>query len=273
MTQHAPLPDHLPPALLAQLRALLPETAAAPAVPLLGGRCNRLWRIGDVVVKVYARDAARPLFPNDPLAEAAVLRALAGSGLAPDLLIAGQGWIAYRHVAGDSWRQDPRPVALALAAVHRQTPPPGLRRLPLGAMALAAAARAMARPGLPPLPDVAEVALPRPGLVHGDAVPGNLIAGPGGLLLIDWQCPGLGDPAEDLALFLSPAMQHLYRGAPLTVVEQAAFLAAYPDPETVARYRHLRPLLHWRIAAHCALRAAEGAADYRAALALECAAL
>lgn len=273
MTQHAPPPDLLPPPVLAQLRAMLPDLVAEPAVPLRGGRCNRLWRIGSVVAKLYAPGSARPLFPNDPLAEAAALRALAGTGLAPGLLLAGPGWIAYRFVPGTPWNRDPRPVAQALAAVHRHPPPPGLRQMPLGDQALMASARAMAHPGLPPPPKVPTVAAPTPCLLHGDAVPGNIITGPQGLTLIDWQCPGLGDPAEDLALFLSPAMQQLYRGAPLSPAETAAFLAAYPDADIVARYRLLRPLLHWRIAAHCALRAAEGAADYRAALGLELAAL
>ncbi|MDZ7906962.1 MAG: aminoglycoside phosphotransferase family protein, partial [Gemmobacter sp.] len=87
MTQHAPPPDLLPPPVLARLRAMLPDLAAEPAVPLRGGRCNRLWRIGSVVAKLYASGSARPLFPNDPLAEAAALQALAGTGLAPGLLL------------------------------------------------------------------------------------------------------------------------------------------------------------------------------------------
>ena len=40
---------------------------------------------------------------------------------------------------------------------------------------------------------------------------------------------GPGGPVDDLALFLSPAMQVLYRGRPLTAEEGAAFLDAYPN--------------------------------------------
>ena len=110
-------------------------------------------------------------------------------------------------------------------------------------------------------------------LVHGDPVPGNIVTGPGRAALIDWQCPALGDPAADLAIFASPAMQQVYRGAPLSEAESAAFLAAYPDEETVARYRALRPWYHWRMAAYCLFRAERGRAGYAAGLTLERAAL
>lgn len=267
----APLP---PPALVAAVTAACPGLPRGGWQALPGGRVNRLWRAGDHVVKLYLAEGASPLFPNAPAAEALVLRHLAGAALGPDLLAEGPDWIVYRHWPGAPWRQDTAAVAAALARLHRQAPPAGLRLLPMGAAGIAAHARAFAPQAmLPPLPDLAE---PPPGprvLVHGDAVPGNLIAGPDGLRLIDWQCPGAGDGVDDLALFLSPAMQQLYRGAPLSVAEAAGFLAAYPDRDTVARYRHLRPLLHWRIAAHCALRAAQGQADYAAALRLELAAL
>ncbi|MEI6801465.1 MAG: phosphotransferase, partial [Pseudomonadota bacterium] len=83
---------------------------------------------------------------------------------------------------------------------------------------------------------------------------------------IDWQCPGLGDPAEDLATFLSPAMQWLYTGRTLGPDQRSRFLHAYPDQATVARFQALEPLFTWRIAAHCRYRAAKGDADYAQAL-------
>ena len=85
-------------------------------------------------------------------------------------------------------------------------------------------------------------------------MPGNIVAHDGTLTLIDWQCPQIGDPTEDLALFLSPAMQQVYRGAPLSAAEEAAFLDRYPDPQLVARYLALRPWYHWRMAAYCLWR-------------------
>jgi hypothetical protein len=68
-------------------------------------------------------------------------------------------------------------------------------------------------------------------------------------------------------------MQWLYTRQTLSQDQATAFLAAYPDPQITTRYQTLAPLLHWRIAAHCAYRAAQGDADYATALALECAAL
>jgi hypothetical protein len=64
-------------------------------------------------------------------------------------------------------------------------------------------------------------------------------------------------------------MQWLYRGAPLSADETSAFLSAYGNPATIARYRALAPVLHWRIAAHCAWRAARGDTDYAQAMRLE----
>ncbi len=243
---------------------------------------------GAVVVKLYAADGGTLLFPNDPAAEASVLRALAGSGLAPHLrgsvpTDAGM-CLVYDHVPGVCWGsgagadtpgQDAASVARVLARVHQATLPPGLRRIPdpagtaemllhqcAGGDALAALC-----PGTVPAP------VPDDCLLHGDAVAGNLICGPHGITPIDWQCPAQGDPAEDIAMFLSPAMQWLYRGAVLTGAQMDAFLAAYPGAVTVARYRLLAPQFHWRMAAYCLWRAERGAQGYRAALALEIAAL
>jgi thiamine kinase-like enzyme len=108
-------------------------------------------------------------------------------------------------------------------------------------------------------------------VIHGDAVPGNILMSNQGVVLIDWQCPALGDPCEDIAAWLSPAMQWLYAGKPLTNAQADTFLNAFPS-ETAARYRTLAPLFHWRMAAHCQWKAQRGAADYHKALQLELAA-
>jgi aminoglycoside phosphotransferase (APT) family kinase protein len=110
-------------------------------------------------------------------------------------------------------------------------------------------------------------------LLHGDPVPGNILVTPDGLRLIDWQCPAVGDPVEDLALFLSPAMQLIYRGAPLTRAEGDAFTAAYADPQVQDRLNAMQPWHHWAMAAYCAWKAARGAQRYAQAMELELAAL
>jgi hypothetical protein len=252
--------------------AILPALRGKAWRPLTGGRTNRLWRVGDTVVKAYDPAAASPLFPNEPLAEARALAHLAPLGLGPALIGAAESWVAYRFTEGVPWRSDPAPVARLLHRLHA-APSPGFRSIPSGSGAILAQTRGILRdckggigpaptdPGIPPTV--------QPRLLHGDAVPGNIIDGPGGLTLIDWQCPASGDPAEDLATFLSPAMQWLYRGKVLSDGERSAFLASYPDPAVIARYLSLAPLFRWRMAAHCLWKWERGASDYAAALKLE----
>lgn len=242
----------------------------APWEPLRGGRSNAVWKVGDCVVKHYRPEAASPLFANLPAQEQLALEALAGQGLAPRLRAAGPDWLVYDHVPGAVWSGDPAPVARALARLHGLPPPEGLRRGATGPMLRdEILGWAPGDAGLPVCPAWPAGLSSLGRFIHGDAVPGNIIAAPGGPIFIDWQCPALGDPAEDIATFLSPAMQVLYVGAPLQEDAVARFLASYPLAEIVARYHRLAPLLHWRIAAHCAWKAARGDADYAAALRLE----
>ena len=205
-------------------------------------------------------------------AEAQALSRFGPLSLSPVLEHSGEGWIAYRFVEGAPWRSDPARVAALLHRLH-STYAPGFRVLPSGSGAILAQARAILAgctgriasapddPGIPPVDQTCPL--------HGDAVPGNIVDGPGGLTLIDWQCPASGDPTEDIATFLSPAMQRLYRGTILSEAEREAFLAAYPDPAIVARYRALKSVYRWRMAAHCLWKAERGASDYAGALRLE----
>lgn len=272
------LPMQTPPAaLVAAVMAINPGLTGCLWRPLSGGRSNRLWQVGPWVVKLFDPDAASPLFPNDPQAETLALRHVAPSGLAPQLRATGPDWLAYAHVPGAVWQSVSAPVAVALGRLHRLPLVAALRAQPSGSAAMAAQGAAIAAQchGAlpPPPPDAGVPPVNNPCLIHGDAVPGNVIVGPQGVTLIDWQCPAIGDPAEDLAAFLSPAMQWLYRGKVLTDTEAAAFLHAYPDTATVARYQALAPAFHWRMAAHCLWKAERGVADYAKALDLELAAI
>jgi thiamine kinase len=253
------------------LRAL-PVLAGLGWQSLAGGRTNRAWRIGDCVVKVYDPDAASPLFPNDPRAEARALAQIGPVGLAPRLLASGDDWVAYAHVEGTAGEADPAAIARCLFRIHQQ-PGLGYRSLPSGSAALIAQTHAIlaaCNGHVPPPPHDPNVpAVPATVLVHGDAVPGNIIATPNGPVLIDWQCPARADPTEDLATFLSPAMHWLYRGKLPDEAERAQFLDAYPDPVVVDRYLRLAPLFRWRMAAHCLWKTEHGAVDYATALRLE----
>jgi hypothetical protein len=244
--------------------------------PLMGGRVNCLWKVGQIVVKQYAKNGNSPLFPNDPKAEVTALALLARSGLSPTLLAHGQDWIAYKHLPGHTWQADPATVATALKTLHAIDPlAMPLRVAPNGSVPLLTQAIAIANlcsgPLPPPPPDLS---IPETSarLIHGDAVPGNMIHHNGKITLIDWQCPALGDPTEDIATFLSPAMQWLYRGSALTIQEISIFRTNIPA-KTMARYDLLAPLYHWRMAAHCLWKSEQGATDYAMALQMELAAL
>ncbi len=262
------------------------QTAVAQAFPTLpkawtplhGGRVNAVWRAGDMVIKHYHPSGDSPLFPNDPMAEAAALSLLAPHGLAPKLLGQGQGWIAYHYCPGTAWKTNTAQVADTLTRLHK-TPlqTARFRHAPNGSTPLLAQAKTIAalckqilsKHPLPPPPPDPNIPPGPTCLIHGDLVPGNLIVHHATLTLIDWQCPAIGDPVDDIATFLSPAMQYLYRGAPLTHDEIHTFRAACPT-QTLQRYDQLAAIYHWRMAAHCLWKAMP---DYTEAMQLEIAAL
>lgn len=233
-----------------------------------GGRSNLVLSDGASVLKIYDPKRSNPLFENDPQREACVLGALVATDLAPQLLRVGQteglDWLSYVHLDGTLWKQNVADVAELLGRVHLQPAPGFLPKGPDGSVDIAAQVRRIlglclknhglldAEPAgvVPPSGHVS--------LVHGDPVPANIVVSNGRLRLIDWQCPTRGDPAEDLAIFLSPAMQYLYRGAVLTDAEEQEFLNSYPRKSVVSRYLQLRPWFHWRMAAYCAWRMQRG---------------
>lgn len=90
--------------------------------------------------------------------------------------------------------------------------------------------------------------------IHTDCGPGNIIANNTAVYLIDWQCPAIGDPVEDLINFSSPAIQILYGLGPLSEADLNLFIDHYPEEETVSRYYQLRPIYHRRMAIFCANR-------------------
>ncbi len=263
--------DDPPDRLRRDVLTVFPDLVEEIWKPLTGGRSNAVWHVGSVVVKRFLPAKATPLFPNDPELEAKALEHLSNFQIAPRLLAKGPGWVVWRHCSGRSWQGEAGLAGLfeKLQMVPRFA---GLKARPMGAEAILADAKGFAPAGLPPPPVPRAIALPQPSLLHGDFVPGNILATDRGLRLIDWQCPAWGDPVDDLALFLSPAMQRLYRGRPLLAEEISVILQQLPD-QMRQRYLALRSALHWRIAAHCALRAERGDAGYEEALGLELAAL
>ncbi len=269
---------------------------AADGALLAGGYRNEVRRLRQgrawVIEKRYGAGdpVPNPMYPNLPDAEASALRLLAPLGLAPELLHHAPGTLTYRYVPGRTWRPGRRATLAAVAellhAVHTVPVSDGFRPLCRSAGeardhgdAMLAAVRDYGPAGmaLRLRPErVATDPVHTASLVHTDCGPGNIVRSGGRLVLIDWQCPGLGDPVEDLACLLSPAMLVLYACRPLSPAAVGAFLDAYPDRDTVARYRRDADAWHFRIAGYCAWRAVhladtdpEVAATYRTALAAE----
>lgn len=253
--------------------------------PLSGGRTNLIWRFDtpgqSFVCKLYSTNEDNHLFPNDPDAEWRILSWLRGRDLAPEpraFFDTSMGsCLVYDLIDGTPWRRGIAPVAGLLARLHRLDPPTGLRVVGSGSQALVEQAEALlARCAS----DRAEMLRSmRPGgsietssdlrLIHGDVVPANLLERPAGQILIDWQCPALADPCEDIATFLSPAMQSLYGGAPLGAADTQEFIRAYDNTAIGARYTRLAPYFHWRMAAYCLWKSEQGDADYAPAMRLE----
>ncbi|MCG7520613.1 phosphotransferase family protein [Ruegeria sp. Ofav3-42] len=256
---------------------------------MYGGRTNQVWKVlgggGDKVLKLYRATPRNPLFRNDPELEAQCLRALEPTGFVPRLRATGTHdtghWVFYDHAPGSPWKEGPEDVAELLSKLHRldaavQVPEGcnGSTDLAEHTERILSECRSDTRDRLAQLCPAGHVApTARTCLIHGDTVAGNILVARSGMTLIDWQCPAWGDPCEDIAMFLSPAMQRLYRGSPLNRTEEEQFLTAYDHPETVARFTELRPWYAWRMAAYCLWRIENGAADYAESLELEVAAL
>jgi fructosamine-3-kinase len=257
---------------------------------LRGGRTNTSWRVEEgeatFVCKLYSATTSNPLFPNDPEAEFSALTALVKRRLAPApiaLHTTTLGVCVFYEYLFSKEPAPPRAVGETLAALHQTplSPRMGFRQISNDANALRAHGhhilshcrgtemQALAKEA-PPAPELHKAPAV---FLHGDLVPSNIIATSNGVRFIDWQCPAIGDPCHDLAMFLSPAMQLLYAGKALTAEHAEEFLLGYGDPAVVARYRLLAPLFHWRMACYALWKTQQGDMDYQAALHVECAAL
>ena len=246
-------------------------------VRLVGGRTNELWKFGsagrDLVCKFFTGTHS-PLFPNDPQAELATLSHLAGSDLAPrpiGLFQTSAGpFLVYEFMEGIPWQGDVRKAARLLKAIHsiksvkdvpeNQRPIDQIVQfsdLVCSGVSHDASARILSY-----RPDFDKVSPYQPGLLHGDPVASNMIETSERLSLIDWQCPSIGNPCADIALFLSPAMRQLYGGDRPNSESTKSFFEAYGEDQVRERYAELAPALHWRIAANCVWRAEQGDAEF-----------
>lgn len=287
----------------------------AVITPLRGGYRNDVVRArtpsADVVVKRFVEAPENPMYPTLPDAERCALDVLDGTGLAPRPLrdaprhdTDGADVVVYEWVDGPIWpgptTAPARPAAAtgdALAAIHRVASDERwcLRRLLVDPVDVLDHARSM----LAPAPDDlatqwrrldarwarrhAPASGRRDALVHTDGGPGNQVLVIGldpdpyrRVVFIDWQCPGVGDPVEDVATVVSPAMHVLYECEPLDPTEVSGLLAAYDPAGSIDTGIERRAAFHLRIAAYCAHRAGTlaecepaVAARYRLAFELE----
>lgn len=248
--------------LIAQIGAAL--RINGPFVALQGGRTNHVWRAGDLVVKVYDPNAQTPLFGNDACAEHAALTALSGTNIAPTphrlAAVKGHQVLVYRALDRVSDHIDPTSAGALLSKLHRCPLPTDLDRAAMGDDILKTAEKigGQKAPGWIIAPDTPNALC----FVHRDPIAANFVPTSGGVRLIDWQCPGLGDPLEDIAHFLSPAMRVVYGQKPLSDAEINAFWAGYADPEAQARYGAFGAAFHWRMAAYCRWQVAQGVQIY-----------
>jgi len=240
-----------------------------------GGRTNRVWRLqGDVdlICKLYLDASENPLYANSPQMEYACLVALQDNQCAPKaagLVKTELGTVLlYHYIEGPIWTRNAALVAGLLEVVHGAKAPVGIR-------SVSGSYRDVSAQGFEILDKVStklsdhfrakcpqvDVAPFEPVLIHTDVVAGNLVNGQDGLRLIDWQCPALGDPVVDVAVFLSPAMHMIYGKAPLPEHERIAFLTALPA-DLQQRYHAIGLLYHWRMAAYCLWRADQGQDGY-----------
>jgi thiamine kinase-like enzyme len=254
---------------------------------LTGGQSNYVWRVTgaqDVVVKLFTDLGANPIYANTPHAEFECLTVLRGTDIAPEpvgLHETSQGMVLiYEFIQGQIWDDNVDAVAELLNQLHERPPVSGVRVISTtgdyihdqAREILAGLSGRLAERVKQAEPTPVTVSEVRPCLIHTDVVPGNLIVSGQGLRLIDWQCPAMGDPVVDIAMFLSPAMHAIYGDRQLSLDQEEQFLAGFGE-ELRSRYMVLAPVYHWRMAAYCAWRADQGVAGYALAAEAELARL
>lgn len=231
-----PLPDR---ELVAQVCDRL-GLAGAAITPLHGGSRNRSYRLSggrrDVVLRVDGEhDEAYAVARQH---EHAAQRLAAGHGLAPHLLLTGTGYAVTEFVPSPPWSREWAASAEGamragewLARLHA-LPPSAAPRQVRFLDSLEAYLRQLREAG--PGPGLLEKARRvvqglgpfTPALCHNDLHHLNLIDSAAGLLAIDWEYAGTGDPRMDLAGYVA------YHDLDPPAV--AALLAGYGAPRDPA---------------------------------------
>ena len=185
--------------------------------PLRGGSRNRSYRLSDgrrdVVLRVDgAHDDSYAVARE---AEQAAQQLAAGQGLAPCLLLVGDSHSVSEFVPHPPWSREracsPEGSAEAgnwMARLHGVPLTGGLRRVSFLASLEAYARQLPDTPGVPGLLRRGQRVTTTlgefvPALCHNDLHHLNLIGSGPGLLAVDWEYAGVGDPRLDLAGYVA----------------------------------------------------------------------
>ena len=180
-------------------------------------------------------------FPNDPEVEFSCLTKFHTSDLCPKQIALSDSplgrCVLYQHLSGPWLENESDAAAKTLVLLHNMPLLAALRQSPIGSDQIRAHAHEIlkncptkkAKDLVDLQPDSKVQANGSYAIIHTDPVPANIILSNGMAKLIDWHCPAIGSPQEDLCHFLSPAMQWLCRGTSLTDQDQQDFLHFYHD--------------------------------------------
>jgi aminoglycoside phosphotransferase (APT) family kinase protein len=247
---------------------------------LTGGYLNQVFRLRgkeqgddfDWVVKFFMPETELALFPNLPEDERKATYLASTIGRAPVPISWLETWdgpvLVYEYCEGEIWQDGVGEVGRLLRDLRTlDTDHYSFRDVPVRPADILAEGDAF----LPKIhsemrwhlakarPKPIEIDAVSRSFLHTDIGPGNIIVAKdtGRLVVIDWQCPAVGDPVQDVIAFLSPAFQILYGRPPLTAQQEVEFFAAYDDAALQAHYALMLPFYDWRMAGYCATRQAK----------------
>ena len=202
--------------LVEEVCAGLGLTGASVTV-LEGGTRNRSYRLADgrqdVVLRVAGEHDESYAVARE--AEYAAQRLAAAHGLAPRLLLGAPGHAVTEFVPGAPWRRDRAASAEGsaqagawFARLHSLPVPTGLRQVRFLASLETYAGQLQDASAVQRLLEAArrvarELGEFTPAPCHNDLHHLNLIDSPGGLVAIDWEYAGAGDPRLDLAGYVA----------------------------------------------------------------------
>jgi thiamine kinase len=249
---------------------LLPSAVGYRLTPMMGGFSNGVYRLQGngcnwVIRHFGATDNI--LYPILPADEAQALQTLRGLKIAPEPIafFPEIPLIVYEFVVGDIWQEDASEVGRLLRRLHDVpvSPNDGFRHLPVTTDAILQQADHFLDQ-VTPNTFTKQLRTLRPSpkshlparelsLIHTDPWITNIVQSGNQLRLIDWQCPGLGDPVEDVWVFLRSGFEMLIGRPRFGPHVELEFWRGYGET-TVHHLSFLAPYYAYRLAAHCCLR-------------------